>query len=233
MLKAYQIYYLEEQKSSLLPGFSHFFNTKSSIFLENEVAINLFNECTNKDFEWFGVFSWKVGSKLKSDFSHHFLSKAAACLPKADIIAPKLCSYPWYNLQRPHHPRNVHSSHYWPGMWESVDLILKKLCIPDLGNGNHLNKEILPIYTNSFIIKRTVADDFYNNFLSKVIDLIQNDKQISILANLESDYNTQHKFPPSLAEKTGLNKWPHIPFILERMINVYYLTYNKKVAFVL
>lgn len=231
MLKAYQIYYLENQKEHLLPGFSYFFNKDSTIFLESEVAIDLFNKCSHEEFEWFGIFSWKVGSKLTSTFSYDILSRAASALHRADIIAPKLTSYPWGDLNESHNPRYCHSR--TPGMWEAVDLILQKLGIPDLGNGNHLNKTIYPIYTNSFIFKKTIANDFYNNFLAKVIDLIKNDKQISSLAYLESDYNMQFELPPSLAEKTGLKKWPHIPFILERMINVYYLTHKKKVAFVL
>ena len=62
---------------------------------------------------------------------------------------------------------------------------------------------------------------------------MQFDEDVIELCNLPSDYNGVHEFPEHLTTQTAYSYWPHIPFILERLINVYILTYNRKVAFVL
>lgn len=233
MLKIFQIYYLEEQKNNLLEGFTPIFNPSGSIFLENELMIKLFKKSCNEDFEWFGVFSHKVSQKMRTNFCFNHLKLASGRHSQFDILGPRTRGYPWQPTTVPHNPRIFHSNENYPGMWECLDLILKKLNIPDKGNGNHLNSKVNMIYTNSFLCKKSVMKDYIDKILQPTIDLIQLDEEVKALAFKSSDYETVYEFPENLAKSTGLTTWPHIPFLLERMINVYLLTYNKKTAFVL
>ena len=83
------------------------------------------------------------------------------------------------------------------------------------------------------MIKKDLFADYMNNLLLPAINLMQFDEDIIELCNLTSDYNSVHEFPEHLRTETAYSYWPHIPFILERLINIYRLTYDKKTAFVL
>ncbi len=233
MLKVFQVYFLESQKKTLLEGFEPFFNKNGNIFLENQVMIDLFKKHENDNFEWFGVFSHKVSQKLLCDFSYDLLDTKSIQCSDFDILAPKMQSYPWSNIQKPHNPRIQHARKEYPGMWQCIDLILKKLNIPDKNNGNLLNSNANIIYTNSFLCKKNVMRDYIDKILQPTINLIKYDNEVKQLALQTSDYQATYEFPQNLSKSSGLTTWPHAPFILERMINVYFLTYNKKTAFIL
>jgi len=234
---AYQIYYDQSQRTSLLPGFDHFFNQKNEIFCENSVLIELFRGAKQRgvDFDWMGVFSWKVKSKIprNPNFSLQYLQKCANKYSSThDIIAPKLSSYDWSELnQGPAHPRILHCHPVFPGYWRCMDLILKKLKIPNLNNGNHLDRPITQIFTNIFLAKQHVLRSYIDEFLEPTIELIKHDEEVRHLAYLPSDYFMP--FPKSLQLSTGLNYWPFVPFILERMINVFIFTKKLGVNYIL
>lgn len=233
-IKAFQIYYLLKQKPSLLEGFIPFYNERGTIFLENSVMIKLFNEHQGEDFDWFGVFSHKVRRKLRGQFSFQHCLKCAEKHHSFDILGPRLQHYPWHPLQKKHNPRTLHPpSKKYHGMWEGVDLILKKLKLPNLGNGNHLDLPRNMIYTNSFLIKKHLMRDYIDTLLEPTIELMTHDEEVRNLVSKPSDYQLARPFPKTLAESTGFSYWPHIPFILERLINVYILTYHKKATYVL
>ncbi len=234
LAKVFQIYYNDDQKSRLLGGFSHFKNAQNDIFLENAVLIRIFNKIKNENFHWFGGFSHKVCSKIGNHFNYEYLINKINEYSDSDIICPK----PENNkisdrLKKPHHPRILHPTSTNKGFWECIDLILKKLNIPNLLNGNHLDRDIDMIYFNYFVIKKDLFADYMNNLLLPAINLMQFDEDIIELCNLTSDYNSVHEFPEHLRTETAYSYWPHIPFILERLINIYRLTYDKKTAFVL
>tara|TARA_B000000557_G_scaffold224883_1_gene194666 strand:- start:4496 stop:5224 length:729 start_codon:yes stop_codon:yes gene_type:complete len=233
MLKVFQIYFLDSQKKTLLEGFEPFFNKNANIFLENQVMIDLFAQHENDNFDWFGVFSHKVSKKMLTNFCYKHIELAANRHSELDILGPRTEGYPWIPLRKPHNPRIQHANKDYPGMWECIDLILRKLNIPDKNNGNLLNSNVNMIYTNSFLCKKDVMRDYIDKILQPTINLIKYDNEVRNLALKTSDYQSVYKFPENLAKTSGLTSWPHIPFILERMINVYFLTYNKRTAFVL
>lgn len=231
--KVFQIYYSDEQKPTLLDGFSHFKNVQNDIFLENAVLMRIFNKIKNENFHWFGGFSHKVCSKIGNHFNYQYLKNKINKHSNSDIICPNPKNIKESNLlQNPHHPRILHEKSQNEGFWECIDLIFKKLNIPNLLNGNHLDQEIDMIYFNYFVIKKDLFADYMNNLLLPAINLMQFDEDVIKLCNMSSPHNNR-PFPEHLKKETGYLDWPHIPFILERLINIYRLTYDRKTAFVL
>ena len=84
-IKVYQIYYDESQKNSLMHGFVPHFNENATINFESDVMCDLVDkgECSNCD--WFGVFSWKVNSKLRN-FNYDKIRKIIGDCGKFDLI---------------------------------------------------------------------------------------------------------------------------------------------------
>jgi hypothetical protein len=234
-VRAFQIYYEDSQAENLLPGFIPYFNTHTNIFLESSVISRIEKENRHLNYNWLGVFSHKVKEKLihdplYGDFS--FKRIEYMCDHRAsriyDILAPKLSRYPWVNTRQRHNPREQHEG---DSLWRCLDLLLNKLKIPNLNNGNYLDRQLDIIYTNSFMIRKQLMRDFIDSMLDPAIKLMETDEQLYELSRTKAQYT--YPVPQNFTKFTGMTYWPIAPFILERMINVYILTHNKKVLFAL
>ena len=112
-IKAYQIYYDESQKDSLMDGFIPYFNEKATVNLESGIICDLVNqgECSNCD--WFGVFSWKIHDKVKGlDFER--LKTAMEENGDCDLFVPNPLNYAdfLFGIHTPHPIQNhLNSGH--------------------------------------------------------------------------------------------------------------------------
>ena len=220
-IKAYQIYYDESQKDSLIDGFIPHFNEKATVNLESGVICDLVNrgECSNCD--WFGVFSWKIQEKIKG-FDFETLKIAVSEYEDCDLLAPNPKHYWWGALRKRRKQKEVH-----PGAWQLIDLIVKKLGLSDK---KVLEERGYGIYCNAFLARTEIYLDFVNNLLKPAIELCNYDKELNQLAFGETDYLTP---PNNFIKDTGLDYYPWIPFVLERLIMVYVEVNDIKIKRVL
>jgi hypothetical protein len=228
-IKAYQIYYDESQKDSLSHGFIPHFNAKATVHLESGIICDLVNrgECSNCDY--FGVFSWNLKNKIKTINFCTWGDKVNE-YNGFDLLTINTFNYNKHKHFPPlekHYPRKLHGT-----IWSAFDLLLKKLYEQNiLPNRQYLVECKKYIYCNYFIAKKNIYLDYVNSLLNPAIDLSQTDDELnSMIMQLDLEYNLP---PKRFVEDTGFTTYPKIPFILERLINVYIEAHKLKVGWVL
>lgn len=225
-VRAHQIYYDESQKDSLIDGFVPYFNEKATINLESGIICDLVNkgECSNCD--WFGVFSWKVQTKIKG-FNFERLKTMVDENDDCDLLAPNPHNILMAGMNKKHNIRKENFN-TMGGLWPCLDLIVKKLGISNrkvLSGTDHV------IYFNAFLARSEIYLDYVNSLLKPAIELCASDEELSPLAMPPSGYG---RLPPqNFINDTGFERYPWIPFILERLINVYIEVNDIKVGRVL
>lgn len=223
-VKAYQIYYDESQKDSLMTGFIPYFNKKATINFESEVMCDLVNRGECADCDWFGIFSWKINSKLRN-FDFDKLRKVADESEKYDLIGnEQLNARRNRRLWRKHSYRKM-CSDTMGGLWPCLDLIVKKLGISE--------KKVLTgrgymVSFNAFIARPQVYSDYVNNLLKPAIDLCNTNDEIASMVRENSYYGKGIRPPDNFINDTGFDYYPWTPFIMERLINVYIEINNVK-----
>lgn len=226
-IKAYQIYYDESQKDSLMGGFVPYFNEKATVNLESGVTRDLVNqgECSNCD--WFGVFSWKVRDKVKG-FDFGRLNDVTAKSEEYDVLSvnPKNRRTRLRRVRKPHLIRTIQEE-----IWPPMDMLLKKLqqagIIPAKKEGYMVKKQNY-IYCNFFLAKQSIYLDYVNLLLKPSLEIIETDEK---LYNQVMEPAIQYcDPPPKFREDTKCKHFPKLPFILERLINVYVEANNLKVG---
>jgi hypothetical protein len=230
-VKVYQIYYDEFQKDSLLNGFVPYFNETSTVYLESGIICDLIKsgKCTN--CKWFGVFSWKVASKVHGfNFNKlkEILMRRLRENEKYDLLTTSNDSIDGHLPWNPHFPRGLHVE-----MWPTFDLLMVKLLEKGIINKiPNFNKEMSFVYCNYFVTKTDLYLNYVNTLLKPAIDLFRDDKELRLMGTRAP--KTLHETPPKrFTEHTGFKYYPHIPFVLERLINVYIELNDIKVGYVL
>ena len=95
-----------------------------------------------------------------------------------------------------------------------------------------MTEDLKMVYFNYFVATPKVYKHFVDSILSPAISLFKNDKELNKLGMINANYRNQ--IPPhSFTKDTGLNYYPRIPFLLERLINVYIYINDVKVGYVL
>lgn len=231
-IKAFQIYYDESQKGSLMDGFIPYFNKKATINLESGIICDLVNQGEHLICDWFGVFSWKHGTPKRKKIKWFTFKRLHECTTNGigvDIIAPMPSSYRSRSIRRVHYPRrqmNWARKAEEEKFWNAFDLLIKKLGIPD---DKVLQGSGYAIYQNAFIARPQIYQDFVNSLLKPAIEKCHTDAQLSQLVT--SEFVSGYLKPPqNFINDTGFEYYPMIPFILERLINVYIELNNTKVA---
>jgi hypothetical protein len=236
LLKVYQIYYDESQKDSLLTGFTPHFNEKPSVYQESKIMCDLVRggECLN--FDWFGVFSWKVSQKLKG-FNYEILKNSISKNPYCDIIGPD------YSIRYPPCAKPKHRSLFYHSLFgrdfhdqisHTFNILIQKLQRQGLVPKDclFLNQELHQIYSNSFVAKTHIYLDYIESLLGPAIDLFQFDEELSELSKRYAGFPLNP--PQKWVAHTGLARYPQTPFILERLINLYiYINKNLKIGWLL
>lgn len=230
MVKLFQIYYEDSHLENIIPGYIPYKNVKTDIYLESSAAARCYTDQMQDD-GWFGAFSWKVSKKFNSDLSYKNILKICESHEDYDIICPAPSSY---NVNdkgsgvtaalRP--PRVIQKD-----VWETIDMIMYKL-----GKFKKTEKVFLTrpgpmVYTNTYVMKTTKYRDFLNTYLRPAIALTLTDNEISHNINKKTNY--PFRVPKNLQQSTGYTYWPQIPFVFERLINIYIYREKLKSAWVL
>lgn len=225
-IKAYQIYYDESQKDSLMDGFIPYFNEKATVNLESGIICDLVDqgECSNCD--WFGVFSWKVQDKIEG-FDFERLNDVTAKCGECDVLSanPRNCM-PEILPTGPYNIRELHVE-----IWPPMDMLLRKLqqesIIPTKKRG-YMWKKKNYIYCNFFLAKQSIYLDYVNSLLKPAMEIIKTDRKLyNQVMKPERAYRIA---PPKFREDTERKYFPKLPFILERLINVYVEAKSIKVG---
>ena len=106
-------------------------------------------------------------------------------------------------------------------IWPVMELLIQKLkdkgVLPDQPI---LNKKSHHIYCNYFIAKKEVYLDYINKLMIPAIKLIETDSELYEMSR-EAPKTSYSDPPRRFTEHTGFKYYPHLPFVLERLINVY------------
>ncbi len=79
-----------------------------------------------------------------------------------------------------------------------------------------------PIYQNHFMSRTDIYQKYVKEYLSPAMDVITNDKEINALAMLDSNYSKLTKTDAGfLKDKIGIDYYPMVPFLLERLFSVF------------
>jgi hypothetical protein len=225
-IKAYQIYYDESQKDSLVDGFIPYFNEKATVNLESGIICDLVNqgECSNCD--WFGVFSWKIRDKIKGlDFER--LKTVVEENGDCDLLVPDPSNYLLGGIRKPHRIQRKMNTGKGQARNDTTAKDMLKLLLKRMiehGIVKKPKRDFVWIirdvaYFNAFLAKPSVYKDYVNSLLMPTIDLIKSDKE---LYEKMTEYTPNYDSPPrNFVKDTGLEYYPHLPFILERFINLY------------
>ena len=209
-----------------MDGFIPYFNEKATINFESDVMCDLVNqgECSNCD--WFGVFSWKINSKLRK-FNFDKIKKVVGECGKFDLVGNEQLNSRGRVTNRKHNFRKIHFD-TMSGLWPCLDLIVKKLGIT---KQKVLTGRGYAISFSAFIARPHVYSDYVNNLLRPAIDLCNDDDEVASMVRQRSNYEGGKLPPENFIKDTGFDYYPWIPFILERLINVYIELNKIKVAY--
>lgn len=222
MLRVRQIYFEETQKifnMQKTSDFTPYLNIESNEFLESGVIHRMFLNGDHEDSSYYGVVSHKFYQKLNKSSSEVF--KAIRSYENdADVYSffPKL---PKKNL--------ITEGDKWHDLFSDIYKLLANKLELDI---NVLNEKHLmePIYSNHWIAKREVFEEYCKDFLLPAIDQMSNNKLLRDLCNQDANYISRTKISPQKCLKV-FNKpyYTYHCFILERLFPVFCYLRNKTV----
>lgn len=203
-LKIYSIKYDESQIVEYFPYMNN--ATENLSRFEYNPMMNIIEDL--KDYKgYLGILSWKF--LLKSGIPKKLLinlSRKVINENKVDII--NLSSKHWENSQE--YLKFSYEQH--PGLEEILKLVLVKLGV------NYTDKLPTVIYSNQFIMKADVYRDYLEHWIKPALIYMEND----IWAQVNQDATYRGGISPEeLKERTGLDFYNHVTFVLERLVLYY------------
>lgn len=216
-MQFYQIYFHESQKQNMWPFAIPYYNDGLTIFFENEVIVKLVTE-TKADK--IAVVSWKLKNKIKWNLAPPRRPEELT----EEVLNNDYDVLPLTRNSR-YHQMLAAADQNHPNFRSTMTKIVE-------GIGKIMPFEVkVPIYQNAFSAKREIYQDYVNDYLIPVMELVKSDPEIYKLATVDSNYTTLTRkdclSATELQERIGMPYYPLIPFILERLFSVY--IENKKI----
>lgn len=220
LFEIYQIYYNEKSKANCYDFTRHYFNQKCSVFFENEVISNLINDEAHKQSEYFGVLSHLHRAKMpgRTKVNAENLKKFL------EEKRPELLSFQIGDAKTIF-PK---SKNYHPKFLNLFSKMIEKTF------GEPFNPEFIPsiyIMFNSFLAKSEVYERYVREALSPCIEKIRTDEELNTLVMQNGNYHAavlRFRDNPKLKEQLGIDYYPYIPFLLERLPCWYFSQKNLK-----
>lgn len=214
-----QIYYDDKSKANCLGYFTPFRNASPTMFLENTVLSAHAKKC---DAQFCGVVSHKVRFKINNfpydrneqKITREYLDKL---LKDCNVLV----------LQRVAGDMMQQLENWHPSARATLQAVLDAI-------GYHFNtagKIIHTVYSNHFIARTGIVDEYVRLVLDPAMEVMENDKNIKRLCMMDSKYTSLAGAPPeSLKRAWGVGYWPMHPFICERLFSIYLnnKSYNVK-----
>lgn len=205
-----QIYYTNEQKEKLFDFAKPYFNSGLTIFFENDPIKKL---VLATEADKIAVCSWKLRDKLR-----WYIGRPRALTPELldsdyDVLS--------FTRNTKYHKMLAAAEVWHPGFLKIFDKMLGAIGVSRPGEIK------TPIYQNHFSARTQIYKDYIQSYLSPVMDAMVSDKELNEMVMRDSHYSDlTHQTAEHLQEKIGINYYPLVPFLLERLFSVY--VHNKK-----
>ena len=161
--------------------------------------------------EYTGIFSWKVCQKTG-------ISQSILCSLLKEY-APE--NYDVINLCQPLGMNYMEfSEHSHPGLTSLVKKVCEKLGLEYYQNVKHT------IYSNQMICRTNIYKNYVDNIVKPALELLEG--ELWEEANLNSEYKSGLS-PEELFEKTGMNYYNRVTFVIERLFSQYLMNKDLKV----
>jgi len=223
MVKVFQIYYNQDQRKTLDPGMIPYFNDSKSIFVENQCFIDIRNSTLIEGADYVGALSHKFQEKTSNHSTYEHICDCIKSHPGADIFSPKLKNYKFI--------KQKHKENKFKYIYEPNQLDMRKKTIPllrHMADSGIIKRETIrswmskfekPVFCNFWIARTDIFVDYVDNFLSKVIELVNGYDDDNWVFELDDKY--PHTPPEDWVTETKFETYPIITFIMERLINIY------------
>lgn len=210
-VKVYQIYYDVEQIKNLSPDTLPYYNSKLTVYFENDLIKNFYNS-DKIEADYFGILSWRFSEKNNVQFRTSFIDGKydmyafANSAIKQDVFADSVLCHPYF--------------------MELFTIVLKNLKI------DTNIKPSLGLYQNTIITRTSIYKKYVAEFLIPTMNLLDRfaEKYIDLNQKLWSD--AKYKYDPALTqrlfEQTGKPYYTYHTFICERLWTVFYEIYKSQ-----
>lgn len=207
-----QIIYDDSQRAACYPFAKIYHNDTLTVYFENDCIVKLVSA---SQADKIAVCSWKLKEKMK-----WYIGKPRPFTQQLLESDYKVMSF----TKNTKHHQMLNAADKWhPGFKATFGKIVAAI-------GKKCPSEVkIPIYQNHFSAKREIYQDYVNTYLIPAMEVIKNDPDINKLAMVDSNYSFLK--PEKEAEKKkrqerfktqiGVEYWPLVPFLLERLFSVY------------
>lgn len=191
--------------------FEPYYNPNATKCLESDVIRKLYEDKDYINSDYYGVVSHKFYGKIKKS-SDFVLRKIKQDGYKADV-------YSFFN----YNPKVnvVHQAEIWhKGFIDIYKILNVKM---DWGlDFEDPNLLMQPIFSNHWIAKKDVFEDYCKNYLTPVIIALDDSKVLKNLVNEDSNYISKQKATPEQCQAIfGKPYYTFHPFILERLFPIF------------
>lgn len=212
--KLIQIYYADEQRSKIFDFSEPYFNASLTVFFENNIIADLVPKIEAKSV---AICSWKLKEKLRWNVP-------GPTRPRELTQEVLNGDYEVLSFTRnSKHHRMFEAAEVWhPGFMKTFDKIISAI-------GWWRPSEIkTPIYQNAFSARHDIYLDYVKRYLVPAMDAITYDLDLNRDAMRDSNYSQlTRESSEHLKDKIGINYYPLVPFLLERLFSVY--CHNEKI----
>lgn len=208
-----QIYFRDEQKASLYPFATPYYNEHLTVFFENTCIAGL---VTGAQTEKISVCSWKLAQKIRIQVKR--------CRPLTQEMLESDYEVLSFTNNTQYHDFFAFASAHHKNFRETFE---KMLSVAGIRMPSRVK---CPIYQNHFSARTDIYKDYVKSYLIPCMDAIKNDPEVNKLAMVDSNYSQLARNSAAtseyLKEKIGVSYYPLVPFLLERLFSVY-CTNNK------
>lgn len=214
-MKAYQIYYKEDQKQGI--DYIPYFNSKCTPFFENSVILDLRSEI---DDDYFAVLSWKLREKLgqAKQWKGMKIANTSNKLFTPEIFEMYLDTYKpdamSFQRHAPHDPISYadrfhpNFSTYFKKIMNAIGYNWRPTVYNDV------------FYCNYFTAKGEIYAEYIDKMLAPAMEVMEN------MPELFENSNYPHPLPEHLTSVFKVNYYPYHAFLCERMFS-YFAHLNK------
>lgn len=209
-----QIYYDDSQLKELYPFAIPYKNTLD-VFFENTPIKKLVSETTADKI---GICSWRLREKQR-----YYIGRPKPITEEVingDYEVLSFTKNTKYHKMLANAAQN--HTHFQPCFTKLLSAIGVN-CPGEIKN---------PIYQNHFCASSDIYKTYVERYLSPAMDIITNDPIINEMAMRDSNYSKLNNVSGEfLKEKIGINYFPMVPFLLERLFSVFCQNEKIKVTY--
>lgn len=208
-----QIYYKPVQYGLCDEKFFPYENKKASLFLENQVIADLFNQKDYLDCDYYGIFSWKFRNKISYTSSYIF--------NRMEQLANE--NFEVFSFFDANEQRNPNLNMWKQGnVWHPLFSTIGKLLFQELGLPDPLTIRTRLIFSNHWITTPKIYARFCKEMLIPCMELMQNNQEIKELCEMDANYISRDRLKEEDCFPIfGKYYYTYHPFICERLFGTF------------